>query len=661
MPRISPGQLAFSALQYLPVPTLVLNSLKTVVLANEAVGRMLGVVQDDVDEEDASTTLERLRGQTLSQIGIDMLQDGQPVWVTWENFLDNVVSGMGVRSSAKDQPPDASSDHTPTAGTAPGLPRSGSVGRPTQDVVVEVVISRKGLGKTTFDHRYRSRESDYQVFAKMIVTIWELEDKQAYFTLTFTSTQSTPSSLAAGKKSIARPSILEAADRRSISTPSIVQSNPPSGASSRDSNSPCMFSPSAVTMSSSPFPPMGPPSVASQSGSPSLLQKMIRMKDALIDNTQMPILAMWKDGSVTYPNRAARRLIRKDADLDSSLDGFELLKNWEVWCEDFTERLDVSQYPISVLLRTGTPFPSIRIGVYDENGEKVVFDVLGEVIRDDATGEFLAGVVTGRDVTSMKREISEIKERDEERFRLICDTIPQFVWTARPDGGHDFFNSRWYSYTGLTPDQCLGFGWQTCFHPEDIPQSFARWRHSLATGEQYTAEFRCRSKDGEWRWFLSRAQAVRDKDTGDIEKWFGMSMTRNMSRHGSRMLTRGTGTCADIHETMETKLSAKRTRQQLLSVIAHAHVTIFTTDVNRNVTMLEGALIWDSTGDESRADSRWFIGRNIYYVFNRLTECLSEGEQPHFLQPIEDCLNGKISEDTVAEEHQLSMSLSPTM
>ena len=107
---------------------------------------------------------------------------------------------------------------------------------------------------------------------------------------------------------------------------------------------------------------------------------------------------------------------------------------------------------------------------------------------------------------------------------------------------------------------------------------------------------------------------------------------------------------------METKLSAKRTRQQLLSVIAHAHVTIFTTDVNRNVTMLEGALIWDSAGDESRADSRWFIGRNIYYVFNRLTECLSEGEQPHFLQPIEDCLNGKIAEDTVAEEHQLSMS-----
>ncbi|KAF4984622.1 hypothetical protein FDECE_17047, partial [Fusarium decemcellulare] len=66
MPSISPGQLAFSAMQYLPVPTIVLNNLKTVVLANEAMGRMLGIVTEDSDEEDASATIEHLRGQTLS-------------------------------------------------------------------------------------------------------------------------------------------------------------------------------------------------------------------------------------------------------------------------------------------------------------------------------------------------------------------------------------------------------------------------------------------------------------------------------------------------------------------------------------------------------------------------------------------------------------------
>ena len=71
--------------------------------------------------------------------------------------------------------------------------------------------------------------------------------------------------------------------------------------------------------------------------------------------------------------------------------------------------------------------------------------------------------------------------------------------------------------------------------------------------------------------------------------------------------------------------------------------------------MLEGALIWDSSRDENQEDGRWFIGENVYTVFNRLTEHLAEGEQPHFLQPIEDCLDGKIAEDVVAEEHQFSM------
>ena len=527
MPTISPGQLAFSALQYLPMPTIVLNSLKTVVLANEAVGRMLGIVHDDVDEVGVSGTLERLRGQTLSQVGIDMLQDGQPVWVTWEKFLDNVVSETGIRASVGDEYGASGGDDTPTVDSMPSVRRRSSVGHRTQDVVVEVVISRKDIGKMTSDNRYKSKESEYQVFAKMIITVWELEDKQTYFTLTFTSTQSTPSSLAAGKKPIARPSILEAADRKTISTPSVIYSNPPSVGSSRDSSgSPSFYSPAAITLSSSPFPPMGPPSIASRSSVPSVLQKMMRMKDALLDNTQMPILAMWKDGSVTYPNKAARRLFRNYADFDPSLNGHDLIYNWEVWNEEFTERLNVSQYPISILLRTESPFSSIRIGMYDDRGEKVIYDVLGEVIRDEMTGEFLGGVVTGRDVTSMKRQLNEIKERDEERFRLICDTMPQFVWTATPDGLHDFFNTRWYSYTGLKPEQCLGLGWQTCFHPDDMLESYSRWQNCLSTGDIYMTEYRCRSKDGEWRWFLGRALALRNKETGKIDKWFGRSRWR---------------------------------------------------------------------------------------------------------------------------------------
>lgn len=519
MPTISPAQLAFSAMQYLPLPVIVLSNLKTVVLANEAMGRMMGIVTEDSDD-DSLVTNERLRGQTLSQVGIDMLQDGRPVWITWEAFLDTLVEELGVRAPANDRRQAAHShgDATPTHHLSSPQRKKGASAQVTQDAVVEVVISRKGLHKTTFDSRYKCKESDYQSYAKMIVTVWEVEDRQTYFTLTFTSTQSTPSSPVNNKKGIAKPSILEAAERRTI-----PNSTPPSIASSRGANSPLFNAPSTVTISSTPFPPMGPPSVATRShaSSPSMLQKIIRLKDALLDNAQTPILAMWKDGSVIFPNKLARELLPVDVDLESDAEGFELLKNWEIWTDDFSRLLEIEEYPLTVLLQTGKPFPSMRVGIYNARKEKLLFDVVGEAIHNETTGEFLAGVVTFRDVTDITVEMTQIRERDEERFKLVCDSMPQLVWTATPDGLHDFFNTRWYTFTGLTPEECLGRKWHSSFHPDDMPVAVAKWEHSLKTGDPFVMEYRCRSAEGKWRWFLARALALKNKDTDEIDKWFG--------------------------------------------------------------------------------------------------------------------------------------------
>lgn len=630
MPYITPGQLAFSTLLYLPVPVLVLNNLKTVVLANEAMGRMLGMDSTS----DSSFVAERLRGQSLSQIGVDMLQDGRPVWISWEAFLDSLVLEMGYRQTSKDAAAmmdltdggeaTPTSHTTATPSTPEQDPHSGT-GRLAKDAAVDVVITRKDVACPGPDSRQPGSNGDHQVYAKMMVSIWEIEDSQVYFTVTFTSSQSPASPYAANsKKFVAKPNILDAAERKTI-----PNSNPPSISSSHDSSSPSFrLSPSAVSLSSNTFPPMGPPSSTALSSTPSLLQKMILMKDALLDNTTIPIFAVWKDGSVSFPNRGARELLRDKTTVAESADTFDILTGWVLYDEDFTRALDVSEYPIAVLLQTQTPFSSMRVGMIDKEGTKIVFDVLGEAITDDATGEFLAGVVTFRDVTDMAQEITDIKEREEERFKLICDTMPQLVWTATPDGMHDFFNTRWYNYTGLTPEQSLGAGWKNPFHPDDTPLAMARWKHSLETGEPYVTEYRCRSRDGEWRWMLGRALPLKNKDTGEIEKWFG--------------------TCTDVNESIEATLAAKRTRQQLLSVITHARVTIFTVDSQRKLTMLEGAIVWDQ--DEApELDSSWYIGNDMYEVFNRLSPKLKSGERPKFLTPIEGILNGSRRE--VIEEH----------
>ncbi|HEX5746665.1 MAG TPA: PAS domain-containing protein [Archangium sp.] len=105
-------------------------------------------------------------------------------------------------------------------------------------------------------------------------------------------------------------------------------------------------------------------------------------------------------------------------------------------------------------------------------------------------------------------------------FRQLAETIPQLVWTTRPDGHHDYFNPRWFEYTGMPPGSTAGDGWRLPVHPDDLPEASRRWRHSLATGEPYEVEYRCRRHDGVYRWFLGRANPVRDA-SGRIIKWFG--------------------------------------------------------------------------------------------------------------------------------------------
>lgn len=123
---------------------------------------------------------------------------------------------------------------------------------------------------------------------------------------------------------------------------------------------------------------------------------------------------------------------------------------------------------------------------------------------------------------------------------LLTDAMPQMVWSTRPDGYHDYFNARWYEFTGVDVGATDGSKWVGMFHPDDQPETRRRWAHSLATGEPYEAEYRLRHRDGEWRWTLGRALPVRTAD-GTIIRWIG--------------------TCTDI--------DAQKRAEQQLSLITH--------------------------------------------------------------------------------------------
>jgi PAS domain S-box-containing protein len=111
----------------------------------------------------------------------------------------------------------------------------------------------------------------------------------------------------------------------------------------------------------------------------------------------------------------------------------------------------------------------------------------------------------------------------EHDLRSIIDTIPTAAWTARPDGSCDFLNQRWLDYAGMTAEQALGWGWAAAIHPDDRQRLVAYWQSCLASGQPVEIEGRLCRYDGAYRWFLFRANPVRDK-SGQIVKWYGTNV-----------------------------------------------------------------------------------------------------------------------------------------
>ncbi len=124
------------------------------------------------------------------------------------------------------------------------------------------------------------------------------------------------------------------------------------------------------------------------------------------------------------------------------------------------------------------------------------------------------------------KTIEKLKEKDKtiekiKEFKFLADSIPQIVWTSRPDGYLDYYNQHWIEYTGMTIEETQGWGWEPVLHPDDLQQCIDVWTESITTGKPYEIEYRFkRASDGIYRWHLGRAHPMRN-DQGEIVKWFG--------------------------------------------------------------------------------------------------------------------------------------------
>lgn len=155
--------------------------------------------------------------------------------------------------------------------------------------------------------------------------------------------------------------------------------------------------------------------------------------------------------------------------------------------------------------------------IIDKNGAiRWVFMKVSPLHVDSPSVEFVGSMI---DITEQEIAAQRIKE-SEMQFRQMADSIIQMIWITDAKGFHEYFNQRWFDFTGTTHEQTGGEGWNQVFHPDDQQRAWTVWRHSLETGEPYEIEYRLKRHDGEYVWVLGRAAPYYDNQ-GNILKWFG--------------------------------------------------------------------------------------------------------------------------------------------
>jgi len=164
----------------------------------------------------------------------------------------------------------------------------------------------------------------------------------------------------------------------------------------------------------------------------------------------------------------------------------------------------------------------------------------------------------------------------EQEIRTLANVIPTLAWTARADGYIDWYNARWYEYTGTTLEQMEGWGWQSVHDPAALPKVLEAWHNAIESRNETEMTFPLRGRDGEFRRFLTRITPLKDAD-GDVVRWFGTNTDVEAERT-AREAAEGanqakTDFLANMSHELRTPLNAIGGYAELLDLGIHGPVT----------------------------------------------------------------------------------------
>jgi PAS domain S-box-containing protein len=219
-------------------------------------------------------------------------------------------------------------------------------------------------------------------------------------------------------------------------------------------------------------------------------------------------------------------------------------------------------------------------------------------IRNDG-GEVIRWLGTNTDITE-QIEAEQALRQSEARFRELADNISQFAWTADRSGWIYWYNKRWHDYTGTMLEEMQGWGWQKVHHPDYVDRVVARIRQSFENGTPWEDTFPLRGRDGNYRWFLSRALPIHN-DTGEVVRWFGTNTDITEEIEAERALR-------ELNDNLEQRVQAEtRERLQIWNVSEDLLVVADMEGKYLNVNPAWTATLGWSESDLLGRSSEWLL------------------------------------------------------
>jgi PAS domain S-box-containing protein len=205
---------------------------------------------------------------------------------------------------------------------------------------------------------------------------------------------------------------------------------------------------------------------------------------------------------------------------------------------------------------------------------------------------------------SERRQAEEALRKSEQHFRGLADAMPQIVWTASSDGSIDYYNRRWFDYTGMAFNPALGGALEPVLHPDDVQKCVLRWEQSLTTGEPYQVAYRLRcGSDGMYRWHLGRALAIRD-EKGQIVRWFGTATDIDDQKRAEAEIR-------ELNETLEQRVVERTTQLEAANKELEAFSYSISHDLRAPLRAINGfaGIVLEDFGSQVPEEGRRYLER----------------------------------------------------